>query len=61
MNKAKSDNTLTRKPKSRDELLFDAFPLLVDVELGAYDNVDESNEEYWLVDDAVMVSFNDDT
>lgn len=61
MNKPKSDNTLTRKPKSRDEPLFDVFPLLVDVELGAYDNVDESNEEYWPVDDAVMVSFNDDT
>lgn len=61
MNKPKSDKTLTRKPKSRDEPLFIELPLLVDVELGADDEVDESNEEYWLVDDAVMVSFNDET
>lgn len=56
MNKPKSDKILTRKPKSR-EPLYDVFPLLVaiDVEVGADDNVDESNEEYWLVDDAVMV------
>lgn len=60
MNKPKSDKTLIRKPKSR-EPLSNVFPLLVGVEVGADDNVDESNEEYWLVDDAVMVFFNDDT
>lgn len=63
MNKPKSDKTLIRKPRSKDEPLFDVFTLPpAEVELGAADDdVDESNEVYSLVDDAVMVFFNDNT
>jgi hypothetical protein len=61
MNKPKIDKTLIRKPKRRDEPVFDVLPLLVGVEVGADDNVDESNEEYWLVGDVVMVLFDGDT
>jgi hypothetical protein len=48
INRPKIDKTLTRKPRSRDEPLFDVFSLPpAEVELGAADDdVDESNEEY---------------
>jgi hypothetical protein len=58
MKRPKSDKTLTRKPKSKDELVFIVFvlPSLVDVELGADEDVDESDEENWeLIGDVDMI------
>jgi len=58
MKMPKRDNTLTRKPKSRDEFVFNdsVFPLSVDVELGLDEDVDDSEEESWvLVGDTDMI------
>lgn len=54
MKRPKRDKTLTRKPKSRDELVFNVFPepLPVDVELGLDADVDEESSEF--VGDADM-------
>jgi hypothetical protein len=55
MKRPKRDKTLTRKPKSKDELLFNAFPSLVDVELGVDEDIDESEDCCEFVGDADMI------